>query len=55
MKMQRRYGISEITFHVNDGPLVWNEPAHREIGHTCVDIGAGPKNRAVILAGTGDS
>ena len=39
MNMQRRNGILEVTFHVNAGPLVWNEPAHREIGHACVDIG----------------
>ena len=55
MKMQRRDGILEVTFHTNDGPLVWNEPVHREIGHACVDIGADPDNKVVILAGTGDA
>lgn len=54
MKMERRDGILEVTFHCDGGPLVWNEPVHREIGHACVDIGADPENKVVILAGTGD-
>ncbi len=55
MKMLRRDGVLEVTFHTDGGPLVWNEPAHREIGHACVDIGADPENKVVILAGTGDT
>lgn len=55
MKMERRDGILEVTFHTDGGSLVWNEPVHRELGHACVDIGADPDNRVVILVGTGDS
>jgi len=55
MKMQRRDGILEVAFHCDGGPLLWNEPVHRELGHACVDIGADPDNKVVILTGTGDS
>ncbi len=55
MKMVRRDGILEVTFHTEGKPLQWNEPVHREIGHACVDIGADPDNKVVILTGTGDS
>ena len=55
MKMERSDGILQVTFHTDGGSLLWNEPAHREIGHACVDIGADPENKVVILTGTGDS
>lgn len=55
MRMQRRNGILEVTFHTNGGPLLWNESVHRELGYACTDIGADPENRLVILTGTGDA
>ncbi|MGE0820533.1 MAG: enoyl-CoA hydratase/isomerase family protein [Candidatus Binatia bacterium] len=55
MRMQRRNGILEVTFHTKGGPLQWNESVHRELGYACTDIGADPENKVVILTGTGDT
>lgn len=54
IRMQRRNGILEVTFHTKGGPLQWNESAHREFAYAFTDIGADPDNRVVILTGTGD-
>ena len=55
IRMQRRNGILEVTFHTKGGPLQWNESAHREFGYAFTDIGADPENKVVILTGTGDA
>ena len=55
IRMQRRNGILEVTFHTKGGPLQWNESAHREFAYAFIDIGADPDNKVVILTGTGDS
>ncbi|TMA56480.1 MAG: enoyl-CoA hydratase/isomerase family protein [Deltaproteobacteria bacterium] len=55
IRMQRRNGILEVTFHTKGGPLQWNESAHREFGYAFTDIGADPDNKVVILTGTGDA
>jgi len=54
IRMQRRNGILEVTFHTKGGPLQWNESAHREFAYAFIDIGADPDNKVVILTGTGD-
>jgi 6-oxocamphor hydrolase len=54
IRMQRRNGILEVTFHTKGGPLQWNESAHREFAYALTDIGADPENKVVILTGTGD-
>src|SRR5262245_64373834 len=54
IRMQRRNGILEVTFHTKGGPLQWNESAHREFAYAFTDIGADPENKVVILTGTGD-
>lgn len=54
IRMQRRNGILEVTFHTKGGPLQWNESAHREFAYAFTDIGADPDNKVVILTGTGD-
>jgi enoyl-CoA hydratase/carnithine racemase len=54
IRMQRRNGILEVTFHTKGGPLQWNESAHREFAYAFTDIGADPDNKVVILTGTGE-
>src|SRR4051812_15839148 len=54
IRMQRRNGILEVTFHTKGGPLQWNESAHREFAYAFTEIGADPENKVVILTGTGD-
>ena len=54
IRMQRRNGILEVTFHTKGGPLQWNESVHRELAYAFTDIGADPDNKVVILTGTGD-
>ena len=54
IRMQRRNGILEVTFHTKGGPLQWNESVHREFAYACTDIGADPENKVVILTGTDD-
>lgn len=54
IRMQRRNGILEVTFHTKGGPLQGNESAHREFAYAFTDIGADPDNKVVILTGTGD-
>lgn len=48
-------GILQVRLHVDGGPLVWNEPAHRELSVLWSDIADDYENRVVILTGTGDS
>jgi enoyl-CoA hydratase/carnithine racemase len=54
VRMERRNGILQITFHTQGGSLKWGEPPHREFGHAFADIGSDPENRVVIMTGTGD-
>jgi enoyl-CoA hydratase/carnithine racemase len=54
IRMQRRNGILEVTFHTKGGPLQWNESVHRELAYAFTDIGADPDNKVVILTGTGE-
>lgn len=48
-------GVLTVRFHTGGGPFVWNELAHRELGHCFAAIGADRENAVVILTGTGDS
>jgi enoyl-CoA hydratase/carnithine racemase len=54
VKMERRNGILQATFHTRGGSLKWGEAPHREFGHAFTDIGSDPENKVVILTGTGD-
>jgi enoyl-CoA hydratase/carnithine racemase len=54
VRMERRDGILQITFHTQDGSLKWGEPPHRELGHAFADIGSDPDNKVVIMTGTGE-
>lgn len=55
IRMERRDGILQITFHTNGGPLQWGEAPHREFPQAFRDIGSDPENKIVIMTGTGDA
>ena len=55
IRMERRDGILQITFHTNGGPLQWGLHPHREFPETFRDIGSDPDNKVVIMTGTGDA
>ncbi len=56
MKMERRDGILQLTFHTDGGPLRWGHigGAHAEFAHAFGDIARDQENKVVIMTGTGD-
>ena len=54
IRMERRNGILQITFHSDGDSLEWGEVPHREIGYAFADIGSDPENKVVIMTGTGE-
>ncbi len=55
IRMERRDGILQLTFHTDGGPLQWGELPHSEFPRAFSDIGGDPENRVVIMTGTGDA
>lgn len=55
IRMERRDGILQITFHTNGGPLQWGLLPHGEFPQAFYDIGSDPENRVVIMTGTGEA
>jgi enoyl-CoA hydratase/carnithine racemase len=54
IRMERRNGILQMTFHTEGGPLQWGELPHREFAQAFHDVGSDPDNKVVILTGTGE-
>ena len=54
IRMERRNGILQMTFHTDNGPLQWGGVAHTEFSQVFVDVGSDPENRIIIMTGTGD-
>lgn len=54
IRMERRNGILQITFHSDGGPLRWGLQPHRDFTYAFADIGSDPENQVVIMTGTGD-
>jgi enoyl-CoA hydratase/carnithine racemase len=54
IRMERRRGILQITFHTNGGPLQWGLLPHREFTFAFADIGSDPDNKVIIMTGTGE-
>lgn len=55
IRMERRDGILQMTFHTDGGPLQWGLLPHGEFPQAFRDdVGADPENKVVILTGTGD-
>ena len=54
VRMERRDGILQITFHTDGGSLQWGAGPHRELPQAFRDIGSDPENRVIIMTGVGD-
>lgn len=54
IRMERRDGILQLTFHTDGGSLQWGLVPHREFTHAFADIGSDPDTKVVIMTGTGD-
>ncbi len=54
IRMERRDGILQMTFHTDGGPLQWGLLPHREFTAAFADIGSDPDNQVVIMTGTGE-
>src|SRR5713226_1895079 len=54
IRMERRDGILQMTFHTDGGPLQWGLLPHGEFPQAFRDVGSDPENKVVILTGTGD-
>ena len=55
IRMERRQGILQMTFHTSGGPLQWGGGPHTEFPQAFADVGSDPENRIVIMTGTGDA
>ena len=54
VRMERRNGILQITFHTNGDSLQWGGVPHQELPEAFADIGSDPENLVVIMTGSGD-
>jgi len=50
----REDGILTLRVRTNGGPLLWDAPAHRDLGLAFRDVALDDANQVVILTGTGD-
>ena len=55
IRMERRNGILQMTFHTDGGPLQWGGNPHKEFSQVFVDVSSDTENRIVIMTGTGDA
>ena len=53
IRMQRRDGILELTFHSEGDSLQWGLIPNREFGLAFADIGSDRENKVVIMTGVG--
>ena len=54
IRMERRDGILQLTFHTDGGSLRWGLIPHGEFPDAFADIARDRENRVVIMTGTGD-
>jgi enoyl-CoA hydratase/carnithine racemase len=54
LRFERRDGVLQVTLHSDGARFVFNEPTHHDLGFAFADIADDPKNRVVILTGSGD-
>jgi len=53
IRMERRDGILQITFHTDGDSLQWSSRPHHEFPEAFREIGSDPDNKVVIMTGTG--
>jgi enoyl-CoA hydratase/carnithine racemase len=54
IELTRADGVTEVRFHTDGGPFVWNAGAHREAGDAFAEVAGDSETRVVIVTGTGD-
>src|SRR5258708_1766839 len=54
IRMERRDGVLQMTFHTNGGSPRWGVAPHPEVQFPVADVGNDPENKVIILTGTGD-
>src|SRR5690349_17694065 len=54
VRLTRRDGILQITFHTDGGSLRWGAEAISQMQAAFADVADDPENRVVILTGAGD-
>lgn len=54
MRMERRDGILQVTFHTKGGPLRWGVGPHEECPRAFYDMAGDRETRVIILTGTGE-
>ncbi|MBI3742799.1 MAG: enoyl-CoA hydratase/isomerase family protein [Chloroflexi bacterium] len=55
IRMERRDGILQVTFHTEGKSLKWSDDgSHRDFGYAFADIAADVANKVVIMTGVGD-
>ncbi|HAA95920.1 MAG: enoyl-CoA hydratase/isomerase family protein [SAR202 cluster bacterium] len=55
IRMERRNGILQMTFHTDGGELQWGGGPHTEFPQAFADVGSDPENRIVIMTGSGEA
>ena len=55
IRMERRDGVLQMTFHTDGGSFKWGEVPHRELGYAFTDVGSDPDNKVIIMTGTGEN
>ena len=53
IRMERRNGILQMTFHTDGDSLQWGSIPHQEVPEAFADIGSDRENLVVIMTGTG--
>jgi enoyl-CoA hydratase/carnithine racemase len=54
IRMERRNGILQLTFHSQGKSLRWGALPHTEFGECFAEIGSDRDNKVIIMTGTGD-
>ncbi|MBM12852.1 MAG: crotonase [Chloroflexi bacterium] len=55
IRMERRNGILQMTFHTDGGELQWGGGPHTEFPQAFADVGSDSENRIVIMTGSGEA
>ena len=55
VRMERRDGILQMTFHTDGDTLQWGGGPHEELPRAFADVGNDPDNKVVIMTGAGDA
>jgi enoyl-CoA hydratase/carnithine racemase len=53
--LKRQDGILEVTFHTNDGPMIWTAKVRSEFPRVMADIATDFENLVVIMTGAGNA